>query len=518
MLVCLNKFPRLLLIATLLSAFLPVQANVNTVTPMPPTVTLSNGQNVLNVVWQVARTQGNIGPNPLSVATFSSNAELRIGGSSVAVLGGMIEQVGNVLNSGETETLMFTESLSLSALLFARVANATVGSVTIQRTFNDGQSTMLGTMALLGPNIPPPATPPTTTPPSVQPPSSISTVVSMPQNVSASVKNPSVFNITWQVSRTVMVSGPTPITMASNNAELRIAGNTIATLAGQISQIGVVPGAGQTEILRFTETLSLSPMLARRIANASAGTVSIRRIFTDGQSISVGTVMVFSSLGGDGVLGVRRIELSFDNNTRSDVVRIGGSVRAVADVSFVNSGVLQGEWRVVDARGGARRILEVVYRSLVSTGEGRVRIVSPPIPTDLTGLHLVSFSVHDSTAEIDVPILRYYVMQDGGSVGALPAVNILTHAPAENASLFTDTVFSWEPVKNSIAYQVEVFDSTSNKPVTGKLVTANNTKLSLLLLSLDNLQRDKPYYWRVKAFSKDGRVLGVSPPLRAYIH
>lgn len=343
----------------------------------------------------------------------------------------------------------------------------------------------------------------------------VNTVTPTPAMVNVSIKNPAAINVTWRVNRTETVATAQRVT-SSALAELRISGVTVATLGGAIMQTGIFRMVGESEILVFTETFNLTPAQAQTISRAVPGTVTIRRLFTDTQTTVPGTISLFATLGGTGDLAVRRIELSFENASRTDVVRQGDQLHAVADVSFNNNGLLRGEWRVVDASaslgGGGRRVLQVVRQQLVSSGEGRTRIVSPPLPTKLSGLHLVSFSVQDTTTGFEIPILRYFVLQDNKDKSDLVAANMNVIGPADGARLGKGTVFSWQAIEGAHAYQVEIFKDNPNVPLTGKLVTGKDLTLSLQALSLAHLQPGGMYQWHVRAFSKSGKVLGASVP------
>ena len=221
-------------------------------------------------------------------------------------------------------------------------------------------------------------------------------------------------------------------------------------------------------------------------------------------------------MGSTGELDVRRIMLSFENQSRTDVVRQNDQIRAVADISFRNNGILRGEWRVVDATASlgsrSKRVLQVVRQNLVSSGEGRKRIVSPPLPTQLSGLHLVSFFIEDDSRGFEIPILRYFVLQDDLGRASIAKINIGLIGPPNGTSLNKETVFSWNPVKNSVAYRVELFNKIPGTPVSGKLVMGKENKLSLSELSLGHLQSGKAYQWQVRAFNNEGKVIGLSEP------
>ena len=318
--------------------------------------------------------------------------------------------------------------------------------------------------------------------------------------------------VIWTVTRTAAVTGTVNVTSA--NATLRVVGAPIATMGSGFSQSSIL-AAGQVEVLRFTETLVLTPAQANTIATSDAGTVTITRSFTDTETTMVGTIQVAAGGANSGDLQLRRIELSFENNARTDVVRQGARQRAIAQVSFRSSGLIKGEWRIVDpssSYGSARyRVLQVVRQQLVSSGQGLTRIVSPPLPTQKTGLYLVTFVAEDDADVLEFPVLRYFVLQ-GSAESAQENLDVFT--PSEGAQIQPETVFSWKTVVGAFAYQVEFFDIDANQLVSGKLVSSKDLSLKFSSFSLDHLQSGLSYDWRLRAIDKDGNVIGVSPKRR----
>ncbi len=337
--------------------------------------------------------------------------------------------------------------------------------------------------------------------------SAVTGVTSAPGKISVPAKGPASITVTWSVVDTGGVAGPVTITSAS--ALLQVSGSTIATLGSSLSRT-ISLAAGETRIVTFSETYAISPALAQRLSREGAGTVTVRRVFTDGAGTQIGVIPVSTS--NTGALSIRRIELKFENDARTDIVKTGEVLRAIADVSFRSNGLLRGEWRLIDptaSLGGTssgRRVMQVVRQQLVSSGEGRTRIVSPPLPTDMSGLYLVSFSVEDTDGNISVPILRYFVM-DGNEKDVPVNVDVLT--PADRASFHDDMVFSWNPLAGAQAYQVEIFNADSHQLVAAKIVPGQDLKLSLSTLSLEDIVSGQSYNWRVRAFS-GGKPVGTS--------
>ncbi len=343
----------------------------------------------------------------------------------------------------------------------------------------------------------------------------VNSVTPSPNNIAVSVVGSPRITVTWSINRTAATGGT--VTVSSANAVLRDAAGVIANIGGNLSTTSSV-GIGVTETVRVTETITLTPAQADRIARSAARNVTITRLFTDTQTVGTGVLQVSPGAGNTGDLQLRRIELAFENDSRTDVVRRGERQRAVADVSFRSGGLLKGEWRIVDpssSYGSARyRVLQVVRQQLVSSGQGRTRIVSPPLPTNKVGLYLVTFVADDDSNTLEFPVLRYFVLEGQSGVAE---ENLDVFTPAEGAQVSKGTVFSWKIVPGAQAYQVEIFAKGSESLLSGKLVPSSELSLSLSVFSLAHLTPGGSYDWRLRAIGSGGKIIGVSPKRTLYI-
>lgn len=345
----------------------------------------------------------------------------------------------------------------------------------------------------------------------------VNSVNASPSTVTLSANSPTSINLVWRVNRTESASaasGPISLLVSSPNALLQINGTTVATVGGMLSQTSVL-SLGQSATLNFNEVIEVNVGLARRIAESPAGSVRLVRFFDDSQRVGTGSVALYSGASSAEGLVVKRIDLTFENSSRTDVIEKNAELRAVANVSFQSSGILQGEWRIIDPTvslgSGGGRVLQVVRQSLISSGEGRTRVVSPLLPSGQQGLYLLAFSVQDTTAQIDIPILRYFVVDSKSPQARIELETITLEQPVDNALLDAETFFTWQPVANAHAYQIEVFDSQRDLPVTGKLVPSTELKLALTSTTLEWLSPSSRYLWQLRAFDSQGNVLAISP-------
>ncbi|MBL4621865.1 MAG: hypothetical protein JKY89_05655 [Immundisolibacteraceae bacterium] len=154
----------------------------------------------------------------------------------------------------------------------------------------------------------------------------------------------------------------------------------------------------------------------------------------------------------------------------------------------------------------------MVRKNLVSSGEGRTRIISPGLPTNENGLYLLAFYAEVSDSTFDTPVLRYFVLDKSG-IQALPNISkIDVVAPGINSPLAKETSFIWQKIEGASAYQVELFNKGDDIAISGKLVPASFVKLSLSSFSLEQLMPGYEYHWKVRAFNYQGQVIAESEP------
>ena len=315
------------------------------------------------------------------------------------------------------------------------------------------------------------------------------------------------------MSRTETMAAVTR-TVTSPSAFLQFNGSTIETVGGLQSKNSLLAVA-QTDVIRFNEVFTLSADLARRIAKSPAGSYRIVRTFTDDNQIFItGAVQLSATAGNTGSLSMRRIDLSFENEARTETIYQGEVLRAIADISFRNNGLLKGEWRIIDPASSlgtiGGRVIQVVRKPLISSGQGRTRIISPALPTDEHGLYLVAFVVDSDESVLDIPVLRYFVLDKNHNNHATHPLNIRTLSPENGINLTDKTVFSWQKIDGAQAYQLELFNKGDDIAISGKLVPSSIAQLSLSSFSRAQLLSGYEYHWQVRAFDNKGNVIGQS--------
>ncbi|MBO6824844.1 MAG: hypothetical protein JJ879_01475 [Sneathiella sp.] len=357
----------------------------------------------------------------------------------------------------------------------------------------------------------------------------VSSATPVPVQVSVSPTGGAV-NITWRVVHSV--TAPGTVTTSSPDYTINVNGVPFATVTKSLSRTTTIP-AGVPETLTFTETIPVSAALAIRIADNN-NVATIVRLFSDGFGGPQTATARLNVAGSAGALSINRIDLAFENGSKTRIIEQNNELFAVADINFRAKGLLQAEWRLIDSnsiRGGQfERVLGVVRRQLSAAGNGRIRLKSPKLPTDLSGLHQVRLVITDPGLRFEEPTLRYYV-----SPSSLPGggrlLNVEVVQPKDNAALNTDQAFTWLSVPGAAAYQIEIFNSgapsnpaenlsqsplivgpldVDGKLVAGKIVPGTATSATLQQTSFQHLEHGRTYLWRLRAISDNGTVIAQS--------
>lgn len=347
-------------------------------------------------------------------------------------------------------------------------------------------------------------------------------------------------SVRWTVQRTGPNTGGQPSAVRSNGAELWAGGQLVASFPGTLQRTST-PAVGAPETLIFTESLTVPASAMRVIARAN-GPAQFRRTFTDTGNLAgvgpygsaaSGQALLSAAGNAQGALSLRRLELAFEDGSRTGVFQPGSMPRAVAEISYMSNGILEAEWRVARADGGGNfeRSLGIVRQQLVSAGQGRTRIVSPELPDDMTGLYEVRLIVRQPQLNFDLPRLRYYISagDTARDIGTLSLIG-----PDEKVAITEATVFAWQPVAGAQAYQIEIF-ADKRKPgapetrtgeaapefllgvfdletplVAGKVVPGSSARARLSDASLQYLESGETYRWRVRAIDARGQVMAQS--------
>ena len=360
-------------------------------------------------------------------------------------------------------------------------------------------------------------------------------VSTSPGTAQVAIPNGSAITINWRAQRANTVR-PTNQTIISTSGTIAIGGTTVATISTTVSKANATP-AGTSTTETITETLLVPRNVAFQIAKNPGLAVTYTRSFDDGSgATSSGQITLIPSGPSSAELGIRRLDLSFQDRSRVQILPEGNELFAFAEINFDGAGVAQLEWQIAEpssTRGGLIfRRLQIVRRSFA--GRARVTLKSPPLPTQTQGLYIIRLAVTNPTLTFDTPDLKYFVVPRKGATSAPAGQRIGLLAPVENAPLTAETEFAWQDVPGAAVYQLEVYsprsigavgpadtesiggtllvdpDELARRPIAGIALPAADTTVSLKTFSLARLEAGRAYLWRVKAIAGNGAVIGTS--------
>lgn len=326
--------------------------------------------------------------------------------------------------------------------------------------------------------------------------------------------NAATLNVVWQVQRNDQPNVSSNV--ISQNGLFLLGGTVVGTVSRTLSR--VYPGnATGIEIATFSETVSVPRSIAVEAARTGQP-LTYQRTFSDASGISsTGSVAlaVVGSAGGE--FAITRIDLKFDDDSRVRVLPGNEDLRALAEINFTGSGILQAVWEIAGPTSTSGeplfRPLTIVRRNLA--GGDRSIISSPQLPTDSQGLYVVRLRLQEPDLDFVIPILRYFVTAPEAAPAGAPPAPVSLQSPANDALLGMDTEFRWQSLPQSRAYMLQFYPAAGPAephapPVAAVLVPGDRQSTVLEPLTWQRLESGTRYRWRIRALAEDGSVAGLS--------
>lgn len=230
-------------------------------------------------------------------------------------------------------------------------------------------------------------------------------------------------------------------------------------------------------------------------------------------------------------LVIKRLALHFTDRSTVKFVDSGAELKAQLEVTYTGNGILRGYWQIADPVSASEelyfRTLALVNHSLTATQSSV--ILSPPLPTQLTGRYYLRFCVAsigrnpapdaDSTVcstELFSTVVGYQVFPDRNNTARLD--NLFPNR--ENAT--AQTLFRWPDVPGAVVHQLQIFkvdqfqaSTTAKKPssqkfIAGMLLPGQTTKTPLSAYVIGQLIHQQNYAWRISSFGQNGELLAQS--------
>lgn len=335
-------------------------------------------------------------------------------------------------------------------------------------------------------------------------------------------------SILWQVSLTPSAGGPE--TVSSN------AGQILAPDGSPLLNLSTVFNRTGSGVLAFTESALIPSATVQSWRDAGYSQVTIRRTFNSSAGRSVLAQISLPLAGASGTasspllgartptanLVIRNLELRFVGSLAPvEIVAPNADLRAELRIYHSGSGTLEGEWQVAEPGSTAGLPLFRPLRRVrqVLTGQQLSRLVSPSLPTGMTGSYLLRFCAIDAAtvtaserAELcTTPETTVQTAYRVLSENTRTPVRIAVDTPVSN-SISPATRFHWQPVDGAVVYQLQIFsqDDASPRPtfVTGMLLPSHQLETSLSAISHQHLQGGGRYLWRINALDQNGQVIG----------
>lgn len=353
-------------------------------------------------------------------------------------------------------------------------------------------------------------------------------VVGTPELISVPYGGSSTFTVHWTVTDAPPLGN---VTSNSGQFETRGGRGNPPTVLGTVSTSLTKSTTGST--VTFTEMVIVPHNVAIQANRLNEIDFFYRRDFTINGQAQIGRVEIDVVSRSAASFAISRLALSFDNGAPVRVIDRKKPLRANAEITFNGSGMLQAMWEIA---GPASTSGTPVFRPLLPVrqyliGNETQTLESPALPTDSPGLHLLRFRITDPAPGFDTPIIRYFVT-DEHTRGQLPAVPMGLVTPPNQSLLAPETIFAWEPIPGTRAYQLEIYAKSVvpedalpdlggaidaappvlplTPPVTGMMVPGTATRTTLSDTVRAHLISGQRYLWRVLAIGPDGDVIGES--------
>ena len=306
-----------------------------------------------------------------------------------------------------------------------------------------------------------------------------------------------------------------PVTSPQGRFRLLQAGQCGAVLATRTRALNTTAD-GQGSV-RLRERVRVDAALGLAAREAGGEGLCYERVFTGALSQTQVTdtlrLPLTGALGAAAV--VVQVRLRFEDGSLGQLVARGEVLTAVAEISARGEGRLRAVWEVatpVTTGGvpGFRRIGLVQRRFF---GGGTLRLVSPPLPTAIPGLHLVRLRVLEPDSSLAPAELRYFVRLP--TAGAAPPAPLGVLGPADGARLGEGLRFRWQAAAGAHAYRLEFYapgeDPGRDPPRTGLWLPRDVRESGLTPLVRRRLAEARRWRWRVVAFDAAGRLVAASP-------
>lgn len=293
-----------------------------------------------------------------------------------------------------------------------------------------------------------------------------------------------------------------------------VIGTVNTYLSGTLVRYGEPPASSGS----ITETIVIPMSVIKRAEQMDARSILFWRQFdyVPGSCLTLPTsevtnVKITLASEATAPFSINRLQLYFENNRAEITVKKNQpGLKAFIDIRFTGSGLLQGYWEVDG------RVLSYVNKHLVYGRQVTLEYPEIPRPKELqylptidAGTHLVRFVVTSPTYTVPPPEAIYFVTAE--EYAKRPIALIL---PKDKSEVdYSPVTFRWEGKEEAITYLVEFLEEAGQKPIFSAYTKRNSYLLPMSVLK-SLFSPGRSYYWRVKGFDEDHRIVGESPEFK----
>jgi hypothetical protein len=335
-----------------------------------------------------------------------------------------------------------------------------------------------------------------------------------------------IFLIAVQIVEAAVSANPSSITIpremqSARSVTYRITGvgcpgalSSFGQFIGGTTSLGTVNTALSTPLTNgsgtVTETIIIPIRVVRMAQELNIYRFQFRRSFTYTCAAAppppeTATVQVVVTGEATAPFSINRLQIYFENHRAEITVKKDQpGLKAFVDIRFAGSGLLQGYWEVDG------RVLSYVNQHLVYGRQ--ITLESPDIPalpTIDTGTHIVRFIITNPTLTVTPPEAIYFVAAEEFARKPIRLISPRDKSKED----YLPVTFKWEGRDQPTTYLIEFLEEVGQKPIFSAYTKRTSYVLPLSVLK-SVFSPAKTYFWRVKGFDEDNKIVGESPEFR----
>jgi len=342
-----------------------------------------------------------------------------------------------------------------------------------------------------------------------------------PSSVSLSANSQS--QVVWRVSQRSVNAGQATISSLSGRFYAldgtMLGQNTTLISSSRLTQLR------NTTLFVLNETLVIPLSITRYAQKIGSSRVVYQRTFSDSQGGTSLTSTISFKINNGSVaseLMIKRIQMQFDDGRSGGIFGKNIEFNASAFLSYKGTGLLDYSWEIASppSTKGKPIFFPLVTRKQYLFAGGQVTLQSPILPAKRVGTYLVRLKLNGGNRTKNFPVIRYTINDTVSSATIQRIEKLMPRFPLANAQLMPTTEFNWKAITGAAAYQLEIHTKPirdinplgikQKQPITGVLIPASKTRLTIGEVSRSYLVSGTFYYWRVIAINDKKQIIARS--------